>query len=143
MKPKFFLVLLVLLILSSSSVSQITPLPPGGCSGGICIARQFNLLCMALKDTLPIVAFAMLLLAAIIYAAGQIMGAETRARASVWATAMVTGGIVGLLIAASASYLLWFFLGMFSQTPLRYDEFWCSSLYGTIRGTPVPPGPVP
>ena len=40
----------------------------------------------------------MILLAAVIYAAGQIMGAETRARASVWATAMFTGAIFAAVI---------------------------------------------
>lgn len=40
----------------------------------------------------------MILLAGGIYAIGQVLGAETRARASVWATAMLTGAIIGALI---------------------------------------------
>ncbi len=40
----------------------------------------------------------MILLAGATYAIGQILGAETRARATVWATAMLTGAIIGALI---------------------------------------------
>ncbi|MFH1447725.1 MAG: hypothetical protein ABIG39_02580, partial [Candidatus Micrarchaeota archaeon] len=46
------------------------------------------------------------ILAGGIYAIGQVLGAETRARASVWATAMLVGGVIGLIIAASAQYLV-------------------------------------
>ena len=60
----------------------------------------------------------MLLIAGIIYAAGQIMGAETRARANVWATALLTGGMIGLLIAAAAPYIIWFFATTFSDSPI-------------------------
>jgi len=40
----------------------------------------------------------LIVLAAIVYAAGQVMGAETRARANVWATSMFVGAVVGALI---------------------------------------------
>ncbi len=40
----------------------------------------------------------MILLAGATYAFGQVLGAETRARASVWATAMMTGALIGALI---------------------------------------------
>ncbi|MFA5049779.1 MAG: hypothetical protein WC501_02115 [Candidatus Micrarchaeia archaeon] len=40
----------------------------------------------------------LIVMAAIIYAAGQVMGAETRARANVWATSMFLGAIIGGLI---------------------------------------------
>jgi len=44
--------------------------------------------------------------AGVIYAAGQIMGAETRARANVWATAALTGALIGVLIYAVAPSVL-------------------------------------
>jgi hypothetical protein len=40
----------------------------------------------------------LIILAAAVYAIGQIVGAETRARASVWATAMITGALIGIVI---------------------------------------------
>ncbi|MDD5023399.1 MAG: hypothetical protein PHU63_04485 [Candidatus ainarchaeum sp.] len=40
----------------------------------------------------------LVVLAAIIYAAGQVLGAETRARANVWATSMFVGAVIGGLI---------------------------------------------
>ncbi|MFH1471040.1 MAG: hypothetical protein ABIF01_04790, partial [Candidatus Micrarchaeota archaeon] len=51
----------------------------------------------------------MFIMAGGIYAIGQMLGAETRARASVWATAMLVGGVIGLVIAASANFLLTMF----------------------------------
>ncbi|MEW5995997.1 MAG: hypothetical protein AB1657_00170 [Candidatus Micrarchaeota archaeon] len=44
------------------------------------------------------VIFVLIVLAAVTYAAGQVMGAETRARASVWATSMVVGAVIGIII---------------------------------------------
>lgn len=55
-------------------------------------------LCSGVKSLIPIVAFLLIVSAGVVYAAGQLLGAETRARASVWATAMLIGAIIGLLI---------------------------------------------
>ncbi|MCX6768474.1 MAG: hypothetical protein NTY83_01360 [Candidatus Micrarchaeota archaeon] len=44
------------------------------------------------------VIFVLIVLAAVVYAAGQVMGAETRARASVWATSMIVGAVIGIII---------------------------------------------
>ncbi|MBI2080063.1 hypothetical protein HYT84_04825, partial [Candidatus Micrarchaeota archaeon] len=53
----------------------------------------------------------LVVLAAIVYAVGQVMGAETRARASVWATAMFTGAIVGALIYILMPFVLQLLIG--------------------------------
>ncbi len=50
------------------------------------------------NQLLAIVVFVLIVVAAIIYAAGQVMGAETRARASVWATSMIIGAVIGIVI---------------------------------------------
>ncbi|VVB58407.1 Uncharacterised protein [Candidatus Anstonella stagnisolia] len=63
-------------------------------------------LCRGVKDLLPVAAMLMIVLAGVIYAAGQIMGAETRARANVWATACLTGALIAVLIAAIAPPML-------------------------------------
>ena len=63
-------------------------------------------LCTGLKSMLPIAAMLMIILAGVIYAAGQMMGAETRARANVWATAALTGALIAILIAVVAPAVL-------------------------------------
>ena len=63
-------------------------------------------LCSSLKSLLPIASMLMVVVAGVIYAAGQLMGAETRARANVWATAALTGALIGLLIYAIAPPVL-------------------------------------
>ncbi|MEM3060716.1 MAG: hypothetical protein QXW70_02085 [Candidatus Anstonellales archaeon] len=63
-------------------------------------------LCVFVYRLLPIVALLMLVSAGLVYAAGQIFGAETRARANVWATAMLTGSIISLIIITLTPYFL-------------------------------------
>ena len=70
------------------------------------IVDALNNVCAQFKQIVPVVAMLMFLVAGAIYAAGQIMGAETRARANVWSTAMLVGGIIGLILAASAQFFV-------------------------------------
>lgn len=65
-------------------------------SASICSALRE--LCLASQTFLGGAIMIMILLAGATYALGQVLGAETRARASVWATAMMTGAIIGALI---------------------------------------------
>ncbi len=70
------------------------------------LPNAINGLCGALQTLLPVVAMLMVIVAGVIYASGQIMGAETRARANVWATAALTGALIALLIWAVAPGVL-------------------------------------
>ena len=62
------------------------------------LSSALSELCGMAKTFLGIASLLMVILAGATYAIGQIMGAETRARASVWATAMLTGAVIGALI---------------------------------------------
>ena len=50
------------------------------------------------NTVLTVVIFLLIVAAAVVYAGGQLLGAETRARASVWATSMFIGALIGVLI---------------------------------------------
>ena len=63
-------------------------------------------LCLQLKSLLPVTAMLMLIIGGIIYAAGQMLGAETRARANVWATACLTGALIAILMVIVAQPVL-------------------------------------
>ena len=65
-----------------------------------------NSLCYGLKSMLPIASMMAIVLAGVIYAAGQMMGAETRARANVWATAALTGALIAIMMAVVAPAVL-------------------------------------
>jgi len=69
---------------------------------------QGSLYCLynTVKSALAIGLLLLVVLAAIVYAVGQVLGAETRARASVWATAMFTGAIIGALLYILLPYIL-------------------------------------
>ena len=58
--------------------------------------------CAQLRTILPVAAMLMIIAAGVIYATGQMMGAETRARANVWATACLTGALMAVLIVVIA-----------------------------------------
>ena len=55
-------------------------------------------LCSGVTGTVPSISMLMVLAGSAIYASGQVMGSETRARSNVWATAALTGAVTGLLI---------------------------------------------
>ncbi|MEM4332054.1 MAG: TrbC/VirB2 family protein [Candidatus Micrarchaeia archaeon] len=78
------------------------------------LSTQLENIKNSLKTILPIVAIVMIVLAGVVYAAGQVMGAEMRSRASVWATSLLVGAIIGLILAASAEAIV----GLFSSASL-------------------------
>ena len=61
---------------------------------------------------IPTIALIMFLLAGLAYAAGQTFGAEMKAKAQGWAMSLLVGGIVGILIAVVAPFLVNVFIGM-------------------------------
>ncbi len=63
------------------------------------VNQAVSSLCSGLNSLLPVAAMMAIVLGGVIYAAGQMMGAETRARANVWATACLTGAIIAIMIA--------------------------------------------
>ncbi len=79
------------------------------------ISSALTTLQTAFCNILPAVIGALVLFAAVIFAAGQMVGAETRARANVWATNMLIGAALGVLV-----YVLvpWFLGLMFSNIAL-------------------------
>jgi len=75
-------------------------------SGLTAVKDAMSELCTGLTSMLPVAAMLMIILAGVIYASGQMMGAETRARANVWATAALTGALIAILIAVVAPSVL-------------------------------------
>ena len=97
------LALLAVVVLMSGALFAAPSLPPGPLYS---IAKVVDDLCYGLKTMLPIAAMMAILLAGVIYAAGQMMGAETRARANVWATAALTGALIAIMMAVVAPAVL-------------------------------------
>lgn len=73
-----------------------TGLDADAASGQIKAALQS--LCQLAKNILGTAMMFMVVTSALVYSIGQTMGAETRARASVWATSMFNGAIIAALI---------------------------------------------
>lgn len=67
--------------------------------GGLAnVAVAVTDLCQQTKSLIPIVVFLMVIIAGLVYVAGQVFGAEVRSRANVWASAMIIGAIICVLI---------------------------------------------
>ncbi|HQT45085.1 MAG TPA: hypothetical protein PLO51_03845 [Candidatus Micrarchaeota archaeon] len=75
------------------------------------LSNALSTFCSSLKNIVPIAAMMMVVGAGVIYAAGQLMGAETRARANVWATSMLVGAVIGIMIVVVAPPILSTLLG--------------------------------
>ena len=75
-------------------------------SGLSAVSSAMQSLCQGLTQMLPVAAMLMIVMAGVIYAAGQMMGAETRARTNVWATAALTGALMAILISVVAPSVL-------------------------------------
>ncbi len=54
--------------------------------------------CKSVMNLIPLVSMLMIVIAGVVYGLGQMMGAETRARANVWATACLGGALIAVLI---------------------------------------------
>ncbi|MEM3609771.1 MAG: hypothetical protein QW076_02590 [Candidatus Anstonellales archaeon] len=81
------------------------------------IIKPTSDMCMALRTMLPVISMLMIIGAAVVYILGQFTGAETRNRANVYATYMLTGAIIGLLIAVVAPEALSLLLKISIGTP--------------------------
>ena len=93
-----------MLVLSALAILACLAFAQG--SGISNVIFAVNALCVGLKQLLPVAAMLMVILAGVLYAAGQMMGAETRARANVWATACLTGALIAILIVVVAPAVL-------------------------------------
>ncbi len=83
---------LVVLLLLIGLVGAQTP------QGTQNIVTAMQELCRTAITILGAAIVLLIVMAALVYGAGQIMGAETRARATVWATAMITGVVIGAIL---------------------------------------------
>ena len=93
---KYFLI--AVFLVNFIGMAFATDSPAGGTGGTTNIQTAMTKLCQDARSILAIGVMLMVIMAAVVYAVGQILGAETRARASVWATAMITGAVIGIVI---------------------------------------------
>ncbi|MEM4361232.1 MAG: hypothetical protein QXV83_03795 [Candidatus Anstonellaceae archaeon] len=92
MIKKMFFILLQL-VLSGVVFSQTT-------AGITTLQQRTNEFANCLYSLLPPISMLLVIAAAVTYAAGQLASAETRARATGWATAMIVGALFGFVLVA-------------------------------------------
>jgi hypothetical protein len=77
-----------------------------GPNGFLAVGKAVDDMCIQLMGVLPVASMLMVIAAGAVYASGQMMGAETRARANTWATAMLVGALIGIIIVTVAPSVL-------------------------------------
>jgi hypothetical protein len=98
MKALFILLafsLMAGMLFAQDDSGQTTAQPTGGMNN---VKVALSDLCIQVKSIIPVVLFLMIVVGGVVYSAGQVFGAEVRSRANVWATAMVIGAIICVLI---------------------------------------------
>jgi hypothetical protein len=95
------------IMLSVFLIGVVSNLVAGDASSGVSgLSSALCVLYSALTQIIPVVCLILVVLAGVVYAAGEMTGAETRARAHTWATGMIVGAVVGLVIILIAPSIL-------------------------------------
>lgn len=94
-KVALFLLLLLLPSLNAEDGDSL-----GDIQAGVCELQN------VVNGLLAAIVFILVVLAAVVYAGSQMAGAETRARGSVWATSMLVGALLGIIIYAAVPIIL-------------------------------------
>ena len=72
--------------------------------------------CNELYDIVGTLAMTMIVMSSIVYSGGQFLSAETRARATVWSSNLLTGAIIGIIITILLPTFLGAILGVTINT---------------------------
>ena len=82
-----------------------------------------NYLCVTIRSMLPIIAILLFAFAGLVYGVGQVFGASMRESAKNWATSMIIGAVVSLIIWVIARPLIAAFF------PGGVPEAFCTTEY--------------
>lgn len=107
MKFRYFVLPLLAVVLMSGLVAAATADETAGS-----ITKQLCDIQKLITGVLPTLALIMFFLAAIAYAAGQVFGAEMKAKAQGWAMSLIVGGMIGIILAVIAPYIVGQFAAM-------------------------------
>ena len=122
---KHLLPLLAVVMLSSAAMATTLS---GDITRELCRVRTM------IQQIIPTVALILILLAGLVYAAGQTFGAEMKAKAQGWAMSLLVGGIMGLVLAALAPFLVDVFASMGGMSPPN-----CGAVTSGGGGSAPPP----
>ena len=87
------------------------------------LIKGLNELCVNLTSILPIIAILLFVLAAVIYGVGHVFGAEMKSKATGWATSMVVGAVISLLIFLLTKPVLGVFVPEIETTNFCTQDF--------------------
>ncbi|MBM3229779.1 hypothetical protein FJZ26_05075 [Candidatus Parvarchaeota archaeon] len=102
MKPNYNF--LIFLLLAGVGFAATAAVQPPSVGGGL--VSGLTDLCASALTLTPIAAMLGVVCSAAIYAAGQFLGAEPRARAIVWSTTLLTGSVIAVLVQVAAPAFL-------------------------------------
>jgi drug/metabolite transporter (DMT)-like permease len=65
-----------------------------------------NNICYSMRAMMPVVSLTLLVVAGLVYAIGKVLGQEFRSKTESWATTIVIGAVLGLVLAVSAPFII-------------------------------------
>ena len=84
-----------------------------------------NYLCGTMVMLLPVIALSLLVMAAVVYGIGHVFGSETKQKAQSWATGMIIGMLISLIIWLISKPIISMFL-----SPGAIPEDFCVPTWG-------------
>ncbi len=82
--------------------------------------QLMNNICYSIRATMPIVSLTLLVIAGLVYAIGRVLGQEFRSKTESWATTIVIGAILGLVLSISAPFIIVAITESLGMTEMEY-----------------------
>lgn len=70
------------------------------------VGELINNVCFQIRNILPLISVILLVIAGLIYAIGKVLGQEYRSKTESWATTIIIGAVLGLILGVSAPFIV-------------------------------------
>ena len=87
------------------------------------VMELVNNVCYGIRSIMPLIALTLFIIAALIFGVGKVLGQEYRSKSEKWATTILIGSILGLILAVASPFVIAMLYE--AMDPSGYMEFTC------------------
>lgn len=84
------------------------------------VGELLNNICVYVSSMVPIISVILVVIAGLVYSIGKVLGQEYRAKTETWATTIVIGAVLGLILALSAPFIVGVLVESFELEGVEY-----------------------
>jgi len=84
------------------------------------VGELLNNICVYISSIVPIISVMLVVIAGLVYSIGKVLGQEYRAKTETWATTIVIGAVLGLILALSAPFIVGTLVETFELEGMEY-----------------------